>query len=281
MDFKEMRETPLEKIATIHPLITRATDLFEKFREFDDAKWAFRGQGKDWPLTATIERFALRPEVAQDYVIREFRRRVHHYSTSAPQCDDDLEWLALMQHHGAPTRLLDWTRSAQIAAFFAAQSVAPFVREMPESLPPFTIWAVDKDALNAEAKEMLGLTRDTDISSPEVFRKIFWSQPTDDLFLAMAVEPYRVNERLTIQQGLFLLGNHPLLPFHNCLVNLLLQAKRQGRPSGEWLYKFEVAPGARADVLRTLDKVNINSATLSRDRWLARQSTDGGPREVG
>jgi hypothetical protein len=128
--------------------------------------------------------------------------------------------------------------------------------------PSFIIWAVDKDALNAEAKEMLELTRDTDISSSDVFRKVFWSQPTDDLYLVMAVEPYRVNERLTIQQGLFLLGNYPLVPFHNCLVNLLLHAKRRGRPSTEWLHKFEVAPGARADVLRTLDKGNINSATL-------------------
>jgi hypothetical protein len=262
MDFKEMRETPLENLATIHPLITKAADLFEEFRSFDDTKWVFRGQGKDWPLTAAIERYALRPGVAEDYVMREFRRRVYRYSTSAPQRDDDLEWLALMQHHGAPTRLLDWTRSAQIAAFFAAQSVVPFVQEVPQPLPSFTIWAVDKDALNAEAKEMLGLTRNTDISSPEVFRKIFWSQPADDLYLVMAVEPYRVNERLTIQQGLFLRGNHPQFPFHNCLASLLLHAKKQGRPNTEWLHKFEVESGARADVLRILDKVNINSATL-------------------
>jgi hypothetical protein len=109
---------------------------------------------------------------------------------------------------------------------------------------------------------MLGLTSDIDISSPEVFRKIFWSQPTDDLYFVMAVEPYRVNERLKIQQGLLLLGNHPLFPFHNCLTNLLLHAKNGGRPSTQWLHKINVASGTRVDVLRTLDKVNINSATL-------------------
>jgi len=264
-DYKEMREAQLESLATIHPLIAKAADLFEKLQSFDATKWAFRGQGKDWPLKATIERLVSKPGVAEDYAMREFRRRVHHYTAIAPHRDDDLEWLALMQHHGAPTRLLDWTRSAQIAAFFAAESSnssAPFVRNLPEPPPPFVIWAVDTDALNAEAKEMLSLTSGTDISSPEVFRKIFWSQPADDLFLVMAVEPYRVNERLTIQHGLFLLGNHPLFPFHNCLANLLLHAKNQGRPSAGWLHKVEVASGVRADVLRTLDKVNINSTTL-------------------
>jgi hypothetical protein len=265
MDFKAMRETRLEGLATIHPLVTQAADLFEKLRSFDDTKWAFRGQGGDWPLTAPIERFARKPGVAEDYAMREFMRRIHHYSTNAPHRNDDLEWLALMQHHGVPTRLLDWTRSAQVAAFFAAESHKPVDshdRKMPKSIPAFTIWAVDKDALNAEVKRMLKLTPDTDISSPEVFRRIFRSQPADDLHFVMAVEPYSLNERLAIQQGLFLMGNNLLIPFHNSLANLLLHAKGQRRPSTEWLHKIQVSSGARLDVLRTLDKININSATL-------------------
>jgi len=35
-DFKEMRETRLEDLGTIHPLVTKAADLFEKLRSFDD-----------------------------------------------------------------------------------------------------------------------------------------------------------------------------------------------------------------------------------------------------
>jgi hypothetical protein len=262
-DFVKMRGD-LECFATVHE-ITTAAALSEKLKSFDESKWAFRGQGRDWPLIATIDRYAIRPGVAEDYVMREFRRRAHQYLADLPGRDGDLEWLALMQHHGVPTRLLDWTRSSQVAVFFAADSSnssSPFVRKSDVSDPPYIVWAVDTDKLNGQAKSMLDLPDSADISSSEVFRNVFWSQPPNEIYLAFAVQPYRMNERLTIQQGLFLYANRVLLPFHNCLAGLLHRASQQGQKSHEWLHKIVIAAETRAEVLRSLNKINVNAATL-------------------
>ena len=70
-------------------------------------------------------------------MLRQFQRRAHHYCKDLPDFDQKLDWLALMQHYGASTRLLDFSHSFYVAAYFAVENATK----------DSAVWAVNLDAL--------------------------------------------------------------------------------------------------------------------------------------
>src|SRR5208283_2656280 len=104
---------------------------FLAWRYTDDEKWVFRGVRREsYELRSALDRGIDKREhshigqqTAEDYLLKQFKRAAHHFleASMVPGKDDRLEWLALMQHYGAPTRLLDFTRSPYVACFFAME----------------------------------------------------------------------------------------------------------------------------------------------------------------
>jgi hypothetical protein len=185
----------------------QAHHLFEFFlAALEDERMVFRGHSDAaWPLWPTAERLCKgRPAGdAEEYVLAAFKRRAHQYLTDLPHSDDTLEWLALAQHYGAPTSLLDVTRSPYVATFFAT-------RDLPERKPS-AVWAFDKEILKLEARHRLSGSDEffktaVQFGSPDAFNRLFPRRLVRSGSTAsiVPVEPIRMNERLTIQQGLFL-----------------------------------------------------------------------------
>jgi hypothetical protein len=81
--------------------------------------WLFRGHSNpNWDL---IPKAGRDPYATYDdsYAFRAWKRRAAEFLNGSY---DDWDLLAVAQHHGLATRLLDWTFNPLVAAFFAVQN---------------------------------------------------------------------------------------------------------------------------------------------------------------
>lgn len=231
-----------------------------------DGGFIFRGQKARYPLATTLERACKEPDstlstaarVLEERCIREFQRRVHHYVRDVPKPSHRFELLALMQHYGAPTRLLDWTYSLEVAAYFA------LVQTLDEPTADAAIWIVNDTWCKAAAIEALASTRSqTDLEllnrgidyrdEPRMVRILLGEPPVAFVF---PLSPFRLNERLTLQKGVFLCPGDVTKSFEENLCTL------NGHDREENVLKFVVPPDCRADAARRLFDLNITDATL-------------------
>ena len=79
--------------------------------------FAYRGLGvKSWPLVNSLSRLGPPYPNMEQNLIKQFKKYAHPHIVDR---DTEWHWLSIAQHHGLPTRLMDWTYSPYVALHFA------------------------------------------------------------------------------------------------------------------------------------------------------------------
>lgn len=256
----------------------------ESWRELDDllfeGAWnprvrrfrslnAFRGVGhRGLDLRTGVMRLGGDVRAKERHLVRNFRK----YARRSFVGDDSIwNWLSLAQHHGLPTRLLDWSYSPYVALHFATTDA--YARETDAE-----VWVVSFPAVNRELPGALARLLEEEGSHVFTGEMLSSVAPTlaklracaDEPF-ALFLEPPALTERIVNQAALFSLMSSAQGRFDRWLAE---------RPKA---WRRIVIPAAlRREVRDRLDQVNISERVLmpgldGLSRWLARYYRESDP----
>lgn len=235
--------------------------------------YIYRGQSNSsWGLSTSMER-CLQNTTSNDYspltceywLTREFKRRFHLYSNHLPGDDDLIEWISIMQHHGAPTRLLDFTYSFYVALFFAIN----------DTNQDAAVWAIKKRWLwenvrieyDLEYNLMKSLKDTINNHHVEKCNEILKSRLASESKYVIPVEPEKLSERMSRQQGLFVMPTSIEGTFSENISNVVSRPHKSKlfskyNDATDNFVKIVIPERIQRDILQDLTEMNINYETL-------------------
>lgn len=259
----------LENDITVNSWEELQTALFhdswdERINRFR-SPYIYRGMwNQHYDLVTSLMRLGGTYEKLEHHLLRNFRKYAHE---NASPGNSVWNWLAVAQHHGLPTRLLDWTYSPYVALHFATTDFQHYDQ-------PAAIWCVNyvksNDYLPQALLEAIH-SEGSNVFTPEVLEPVCSSLKELGNFqeehFVLFLEPPSLDARIVHQYALFSMMSHA-----------------QGH-LGTWLLShpelyFRIIIPARLkwEIRDKLDQVNITERVLfpglaGLSMWLKRHYT--------
>ena len=210
----------------------------------------------------------------EQYFFREFKKVAHNYLPSGSMPKSILSWLALMQHFGIPTRLIDVTRSPFVALYFAVNDW----RDAHDG----AVWAISPHKIHENTFHRLSslkfpfaltdsnynFSQMPDFLKDAYFREAFM---TDKYPILSILGPEQMNPRINAQQGAFLVRGQSSTSTEQTLVDLIHDQSHLDPREREMLKRNKIDMTVRRiivpqkfkkKILIQLHRMNIHAGTL-------------------
>lgn len=223
---------------------------------------------RGWGLSPTLNRVCGHDLSLESQVFRSFRKYGYAELAEYPGL-----WrqLPVAQHHGLPTRLLDWTYSPMVAAHFATEDTSCYDRDgiiwrldlqdFKRQLPPSLREALEKRGSNIFTVNLL----ESRVPTFEAMRELS-AEP-----YVLFFEPSSMIDRISNQYALFSVVSDPAVLLSDILV-------RNRIPCQKIIIPREV----KLEIRDKLDYINISERMIYPGldgicRWIARRYANLGP----
>ena len=237
--------------------------------------FVYRGsRSRHYQLDTSLQRLGGEYHHLEHHLLRNFRKYARD-TTVPTQAATTWDWLALAQHHGLPTRLLDWTYSPYVALHFATDDLEAYHEDgvvwalnyvkAAEHLPDRLRLALRSEGSNVFTSELL----QPETSSLRELEEL-QAEP-----YVLFLEPPSLDARIVHQHALFSLMSTAQSVLHDWLT---------ARP--ELFFRIIIPAGLKWEVRDKLDQANITERVLlpglgGLSRWLHRHYTPARGRDAG
>lgn len=183
--------------------INEYLEIINKFDQQQIAQWIFRGQGNDnYDLIPSLFRIDLKETFTEwadleEYMLKVFEREAFPFGEYKIEKRNEL--ISLAQHHGLPTKFLDWSTNPLIALFFA-------IEDYNKSAKNCYVWCYG-----------LPSTNNCLPTSTRIDRKLLLEKENSIIF------PTHISPRITNQSACFTVhelpnGKEKFIPFNKSVV---------------------------------------------------------------
>jgi hypothetical protein len=265
----------ISKTPTTHTVtsVSHYIEVVERFtKEWFTAEtsWGpwFRGQSDaTWTLQPSMYRYSpLRRSIraVEDEIRQEFIVRAPSLGLERPQ--NSWEWYFLMQHCGAPTRLLDWTENALIALFFAVKG-GKAKNDHDAAVWILEPWKLNKSVVNIAEVLAPGAESGMVVKHADRYKDWLPERYSNPKSLKenfpVAIYPTHFSRRISSQRSCFTI--------HGSDINGFDHLPNKFRP---YLIKVIIPGGKRRSIEKSLSVAGVDEVTIFPDLdglggWLA------------
>ena len=199
------------------------------------------------------------------HILRNFKKYARQ---DAVREQSEWNWLAVAQHHGVPTRLLDWSYSPYVALHFATEGLDEYDRDgiiwcvnyvaIHKLLPDPLREVLSQERCNAFTVEMVERAAGSLVALERLSKEDF----------AVFLEPPSLDERIVNQFSIFAMMSSPLARLDEWLV----------KEHDDLLRRIIIPAELKWEARDKLDQANITERVLlpgldGMARWLQRHYT--------